>query len=70
MTTCDLRVFQRSKKDVPYLEWISTLTQPSKRQNLDAVAGILSAVKALIERDTISGVRTQRRCAMVSTNCA
>lgn len=47
MPPCEVRIFQKSKDDVPFREWLETLTKPSKAQNLDAVADIRALLGAL-----------------------
>jgi hypothetical protein len=47
MPPCDVRVFQKAKDEVPFREWLETLTKPSKAQNLEAVADIRALLDAL-----------------------
>lgn len=47
MPPCTVRVFKMSEEEVPFREWLLTLTLPSKSQNLLAAARIRAIVQAL-----------------------
>ena len=46
MPPCTVRVFKVSEQQVPFREWLLTLTLPSKSQNLLAAAKIRAMVQA------------------------
>lgn len=50
MPSCTVRVFKESEQQVPFREWLLTLTRPSKRQNLLAAAKIRAMVQALSDQ--------------------
>ncbi|MCU0616066.1 MAG: type II toxin-antitoxin system RelE/ParE family toxin [Gemmatimonadaceae bacterium] len=47
MPPCEVRIFQKANDDVPFREWLQTLTMPSKAQHLEAVASIRALLEAL-----------------------
>lgn len=47
MPPCEVRIFQKSKDQVPFREWLGTLTKPSKEQNREAAADIRALLDAL-----------------------
>lgn len=49
MPPCTVRVLKVSEQQVPFREWLLTLTLPSKSQNLLAAAKIRAVVQALSE---------------------
>ena len=40
MPMCDVRIYQDSNGDVPFNTWLMSLTQPSKRQNLEGATRV------------------------------